>query len=87
MIPTFAANIISLKASLVRMCFGSPFLMLHPSDYDNTSVFPHLRTLPALDYLYLKFHNKILRDEDLAHLTPLEQHGSLGLKQSSSILR
>ncbi|KAH0386212.1 hypothetical protein KCU92_g2849, partial [Aureobasidium melanogenum] len=81
MIPTFAANIISLKASLVRMCFGSPFLMLYPcidtsavqtilphmenlevldlavsSDYSTTSIFPHLRTRPALELLWSSQH-------------------------------
>ncbi|KAG9855513.1 hypothetical protein KCU98_g1946, partial [Aureobasidium melanogenum] len=55
------------------MCFGNHLLMLYPSDYANTSIFPCLRTLTALEFLYLKFHNKILRDEDLAHLAPLKQ--------------
>ncbi|KAH0032431.1 hypothetical protein KCU78_g2617, partial [Aureobasidium melanogenum] len=51
MIPTFAANIISLKASLVRMCFGSPFLMLYPC-IDTSAVqtiLPRMENIEVLD--------------------------------------
>lgn len=58
--------------------------MLYPSDYANISIFPYLRTLTALEFLYLKFHNKILRDEDLAHLAPLKQLQSLELSDDQA---
>ncbi|KAG9606160.1 hypothetical protein KCU77_g266, partial [Aureobasidium melanogenum] len=51
------------------------------SDYGTTSIFPHLRTLTNLKSLYIKFHNKILRDEDLSHLAPLKQLESLELSE------
>ncbi|KAG9959675.1 hypothetical protein KCU61_g7198, partial [Aureobasidium melanogenum] len=51
------------------------------SDYGTTSIFPHLRFLTNLKSLFIKFHNKILRDEDLAHLTPLKQLESLELSE------
>ncbi|KAG9857939.1 hypothetical protein KCU98_g487, partial [Aureobasidium melanogenum] len=51
------------------------------SDYGTTSIFPYLRTLTTLESLYLKFHNRILRDEDLNHLAPLKQLESLELSE------
>ncbi|KAH0152869.1 hypothetical protein KCU67_g9696, partial [Aureobasidium melanogenum] len=51
------------------------------SDYGTSSIFPHLRTLTTLKSLYLKFHNKILRDEDLSHLASLKQLESLELSE------
>ncbi|KAG9604690.1 hypothetical protein KCU77_g171, partial [Aureobasidium melanogenum] len=51
------------------------------SDYGTTSIFPHLRFLTNLKSLSIKFHNKILRDEDLAHLTPLKQLEYLELSE------
>ncbi|KAG9669235.1 hypothetical protein KCU99_g7488, partial [Aureobasidium melanogenum] len=51
------------------------------SDYGTSSIFPYLRTLTTLKSLYLKFHNKILRDEDLSHLASLKQLESLELSE------